>query len=137
MTYYLVMKSDNFNKIDLRDVPSFSVVIKDLIVCTWLFEFAFYISHRMLHSSFMYKHIHKTHHEWKTPMSIVSIYCHPVEHIMSNMFPTLIGPLVMNSHVSTTWLWLGITLTTTLIDHSGYHIPFLHSSEAHDWHHLK
>ncbi|CAO1394518.1 unnamed protein product [Diamesa tonsa] len=136
MTYFLISGS-NFTKTDVRDVPSFSIVVRDLIICTWLFEFAFYISHRMLHSSFMYKHIHKTHHEWKAPMAIVSIYCHPVEHLMSNMFPALIGPFIVNAHVSTTWIWIGITTVTTLVDHSGFHIPFLHSSEAHDWHHLK
>ncbi|CAO1298047.1 unnamed protein product [Diamesa serratosioi] len=136
-TYYLMKKANNFNNFDLRNVPSFSLLMRDLAICTWMFEFAFYISHRLLHSAFMYKHVHKTHHEWKTPLSIVSIYCHPVEHIMSNMFPALLGPFVMSSHVSTSWIWLGITTITTLVDHSGFHIPFLHSSEAHDWHHLK
>lgn len=29
-----------------------------------------------------------------------------------------------------------MTTFWTLGDHSGYHIPFLHSSRFHDWHHL-
>ncbi len=33
------------------------------------------------------------------------------------------------------WLWISTAVFSTLISHSGYHLPFLPSSEAHDYHH--
>jgi methylsterol monooxygenase len=35
------------------------------------------------------------------------------------------------------WLWLFIAVFVTIQVHSGYHFPFLPSSEFHDFHHLK
>ena len=39
----------------------------------------FFYSHRALHSRGLYKTIHKTHHEWTAPISLIAIYAHPVE----------------------------------------------------------
>ncbi len=43
----------------------------------------------------------------------------------------------MSSHISTSWLWYSMAILRTLNDHSGYHMPFFPSPEAHDFHHLK
>lgn len=45
--------------------------------------------------------------------------------------------IAVNAPLSTSWVWFTITIITTLGDHSGYHMPFLHSPEFHDYHHLK
>lgn len=64
-------------------------------------------------------------------------YCHPLEHILSNVLPVAGGSVIMQSHTSVTWLWMMLATLTTLNNHSGYHLPFSHSSEFHDFHHLK
>ena len=56
---------------------------------------------------------------------------------MANVFPVVMGPLVMGSHVATGWLWFSLAIATTLVSHCGYHLPFLPSPEAHDFHHQK
>ena len=43
----------------------------------------------------------------------------------------------MGSHVATGWLWFSLAVATTLVSHCGYHLPFLPSPEAHDFHHQK
>lgn len=32
---------------------------------------------------------------------------------------------------------MSATIFETMVNHSGYHIPFLHTSRFHDWHHSK
>lgn len=41
---------------------------------------------RLLHHPYLYKHVHKLHHEWTAPIGIVAIYAHPVEYLTSNLF---------------------------------------------------
>lgn len=120
-----------------EDLPTFHWALFELIVSVLVMELGFYYCHRLLHHPRLYKYIHKIHHEWTAPISIASIYCHPVEHILSNLLPTALGPLLMGSHLATTWLWFAVAITSTTVSHCGYHFPFLPSPEAHDFHHLK
>jgi len=119
-----------------RELPTFPWVVGELAVCIWVEEVMFYYSHRLLHHPRIYKHIHKVHHEWTAPIGIVSVYAHPLEHMVSNVLPIMVGPLICRSHIATSWLWYALALFSTTISHCGYHFPFLPSPEAHDFHHL-
>jgi len=120
-----------------RELPTFHWVLFELVVYSLVEELGFFYSHWLLHSPFMYARVHKFHHEWKQSIGMVGVYCHPIEHIMSNIVPTGLGPLLMGSHVATMWFWFSLAFVQTSISHCGYHFPFLPSPEAHDYHHLK
>ncbi|KAK3701717.1 hypothetical protein QZH41_018875 [Actinostola sp. cb2023] len=90
----------------------------------------------MFHHPKIYKYFHKKHHEWTAPVGIISIYAHPLEHLIANLSPIMLGPFLMGSHIATAWLWFFVAITSTNISHSGYHFPYLPSPEAHDFHHL-
>ncbi|KAL2094778.1 hypothetical protein ACEWY4_009497 [Coilia grayii] len=118
-------------------LPTFHWVLFELSLCGLLEEVLFYYSHRLFHHPALYKHFHKIHHEWTAPIGVVSLYSHPLEHMLSNMLPGLLGPVLLRSHLSTTVLWYTLALLITVISHCGYHLPLLPSPEFHDFHHLK
>ncbi|KAL5021912.1 hypothetical protein ScPMuIL_001067 [Solemya velum] len=119
------------------ELPSLTTVLWQLFVCTIIEEIGFYYSHRALHSSTVYRTIHKIHHEWVAPIGITAIYAHPVEVLFSNLVPLGIGPILLASRLSVSALWFVIGSFMTVIHHSGYHLPLLPSPEFHDFHHLK
>ena len=118
-------------------LPSFNRFFVDFIVFLVCEEVMFYYSHRLLHHSLIYKYIHKKHHEWQAPFAMAAVYCHPIEHFLSNMLPVGIGPLLMGSHLFTYFFWLIIVTISAINSHCGFHLPFMPSPEAHDYHHLK
>lgn len=122
---------------DLHILPDFQTVVIEFFFCAIVEELFFYYSHKMLHHKWIYKHIHKKHHEWTASVSFVALYAHPIEHFLSNLLPAFMGPFLCGSHVATTWLWFTMVLMSTLNAHSGYHFPLLPSPEFHDYHHLK
>lgn len=68
-------------------LPSYSKLLLDVIAIVVCIEIAFYYCHRFLHWHRIYRFIHKRHHEFTSPtMAICSIYAHPVEHVLANMF---------------------------------------------------
>jgi methylsterol monooxygenase len=118
-------------------LPTFQEVLFQLMVLIIVEEIGFYYAHRMFHHRFFYKRIHKKHHEWTAPCALIATYCHPLEHVVANLLPPIVGIMITNAHVATSWLWFTIVISITLNDHSGYHLPFLPSPELHDFHHLK
>ncbi|GFY38688.1 fatty acid hydroxylase domain-containing protein 2 [Trichonephila inaurata madagascariensis] len=101
-------------------------------------EIIFYYVHRILHLPFVYKYIHKRHHEWSAPIAITAIYGHPLEHISANIVSVLSSFLILGSHMSVCWLWLNVAIFFTVNNHSGYQFPLMSSSpKFHDYHHMK
>ncbi|XP_062602069.1 fatty acid hydroxylase domain-containing protein 2-like [Saccostrea cucullata] len=117
------------------ELPTFHWFLLELTVFSLVEELFFYYSHRLLHHRNLYSYIHKRHHEWTAPIGIISLYAHPIEHLVSNLLPPVLGPFLMGSHLCSAWLWFSIALLSTTVAHCGYHFPLLPSPEAHDYHH--
>ncbi|XP_068188244.1 fatty acid hydroxylase domain-containing protein 2 [Antennarius striatus] len=118
-------------------LPTFQWALMELAAFAVIEEVLFYYSHRLFHHPSLYKRFHKQHHEWTAPIGVVATYAHPLEHMLSNMLPVAIGPVILGSHLTTTTLWYCLALFSTTVSHCGYHLPFLPSPEFHDFHHLR
>eukprot|EP00732_Lithocolla_globosa_P003913 Lithocolla_globosa_v1_NODE_3345_length_1694_cov_7.418548.p1 type:complete len:348 gc:universal NODE_3345_length_1694_cov_7.418548:1627-584(-) len=111
-------------------------------------DFGFYATHRTMHEvPFLYKHIHKQHHEYVGTVGFAAEYSHPLEGIMSNILPTIGFPFLMKIHPLAFFVWLAWRLEETYEGHSGY--CFLETtagqwgllngfkSAFHDYHHTR
>ncbi|KAG0496985.1 hypothetical protein HPP92_001420 [Vanilla planifolia] len=123
-------------------LPHWSVIFSQIIFYFILEDFVFYWGHRVLHTKWLYKHVHSVHHEYATPFGLTSEYAHPAE-ILFLGFATIVGPALTGPHLFTLWLWMVLRVLETVEAHSGYHFPWSPSNflplyggaEFHDFHH--
>lgn len=113
-----------FNYYHLFHIP-ISIILIDIF---------FYICHYTFHT---YKFInlyrfHKTHHKIKKPVSITSLYFHPIDLVFGNILPLFLPILVLRSSLPILYLWTVFTIAeTTYWSHSG----IKDRCENHDLHH--
>jgi len=142
-SYYLYYVNKYFGMQVNGPIPSWQTICVQIFASIMIMDFLFYWSHRFLHHRLIYKYIHKQHHEFKTTIGIASEYAHPIEGVISNIIPTIIGPILQGAHLYVFLLWLFIRELETLDAHSGFKfpfspfnfIPFQGGADRHDFHH--
>lgn len=69
-----------FGWLDLQDNIVWLIVLTLLVPA--IHEIHFFCIHRLIHTPFLYKHIHSVHHNSINPSPWSSLSMHPIEHIM-------------------------------------------------------
>lgn len=108
------------------DYPSTFEIIIQIIFCMIIDDLVFYFSHRTLHSPWLYRTIHKKHHEAKATFGWVATYAHPIEFIFGDLLPAGVGMIILGNrcHIVTSYLWTFLKIIETTDGHCGYDFPW-------------
>lgn len=97
----------------------------------------FYVSHRLLHRPWWMKRVHRVHHEFRRTEAVASEYAHWFEFTTANFGTLACGVLVLAPSLPAIYVYTLLALTTVLVHHSGYALPWASWSVHHDWHHFR
>ncbi len=128
----------------MGELPAWWVIALQLVFFTALDDALFYWMHRLLHTKWLYRHVHSWHHRVFAPFALSGAIMHPGEWaLISGM--VMIGPVLVGAHVHVLWAWVLIRQWENAEFHSGYagpwrlgrFVPFCGGVEHHDLHHAR
>lgn len=132
----------------LQELPSLPVMVCQVLFFTLCEDFFAFAAHVLLHQPFLYKRIHKVHHEYYNTLVYSYEYSHPLEVIFSDLVAKHAGAVLLagKAHILTIMVYLILQNLETAECHSGYsfpfavaptrHLPFAAPASFHNHHHL-
>lgn len=125
-------------------LPPWYVIAGSVLLIIYLDDFLYYGFHRLMHRPWAFRHIHGCHHRIHTPWAITGHYMHPAEYVATGSI-ALIGPILLEVHVVTLWIWTVFRQWEAAEGHCGYAfpvslsrwLPFSDGGLHHDYHHAK
>ena len=129
-------------------IPTLGVFLLQLFLIFLIDDLYFYLYHSALHTKFLYKHIHKTHHRSTMPIPMEYIFTHPLEWFFGAIGPfiglAVIAIFIPKISIYAFWTMIALRNLHELDIHSGVKsskataaIPFYGTAEHHDLHHSR
>lgn len=113
--------------------PPLYEIAWQLVACIIIQDTLFYWSHRTLHTKWLFRTVHRKHHEFRHVRGLAAEYFHPVEQV-ANLISLVAGPILLAVHPVTFVTWMAIRVWETVDAHSGY--AFTTLASRHAYHHL-
>ncbi|MCA9709121.1 MAG: sterol desaturase family protein [Myxococcales bacterium] len=113
--------------------PSLATIAWQVVACIVLQDTLFYWSHRALHTKWLFRAVHRRHHDFRYVRGLAAEYAHPLE-LAVNLLSIMAGPILLAVHPVTLAVWLMIRMAETVEAHSGY--AFTAIASRHAYHHL-
>ena len=128
--------------------PTLGLFLFQLVLIFLIDDLYFYFYHAALHTKFLYKHIHKTHHRSTMPIPMEYIFTHPLEWFFGAIGPfiglAVIALFFPQINIYAFWTMSALRNLHELDIHSGIKsskivsaIPFYGTTEHHDLHHSR
>ncbi|MFN7132555.1 MAG: sterol desaturase family protein, partial [Myxococcales bacterium] len=130
--------------VHLGPLPAWWVVALQLAFFLVLDDALFYAVHRLLHTRWLYRHVHAWHHRVYAPFALSGAIMHPLEWGLISAMVAL-GPLLVGAHLYVFWAWVIVRQWENAEFHSGFKgpwrlgrlLPFCGGVEHHDLHHAR
>ena len=101
--------------------PSWFEIGFAIVGLTLLSEVGFYATHRLLHEvPFLYRTVHKYHHEFHTPVALAAEAMHPFEMVLCTAFGMTFWPFLLHTHAQVLMIGTVIGTFSSMSDHSGF-----------------
>lgn len=100
---------------------SWYVIALEFLIYFFVYDFGFYVVHRLIHIEPLYTWIHKTHHQSTTPNPLSSASMNPLEGILEGLVIPLILA-IFTFHEASMVLLIPFTILMGLYVHCGYEV---------------
>lgn len=132
--------------IQWSEFPTWYQVLGTLLGCMAAEDTWHFFSHWLCHKPFLYKNVHKQHHEALSPGGIAAEYAHPAEALLLGV-GFAVGCGVYCRHFFVTWIWLLVRELEAVEVHGSYdcplplygfifhYLPFYAGPRYHNFHH--
>ncbi len=112
------------------------IVLRDFLAIFYLYDFFFYINHRLIHIPLLYKKIHKLHHSIYANCAFSANYMTYVDYLLEIIFPFWLALYIYNSCFMSSYIFAIIGQLNGAITHSGYNLKYFVNPINHMGHHL-
>lgn len=107
----------------------------------------FYWLHRLLHTNWLMRHVHRVHHQSDDPSPWTALAFHPVEALLQ-VSSFVIVIMIIPAHPLALSVFLVLNIVINVLGHCGFEVfpeslrrhrlgRFLNSPSMHSWHHLR
>jgi len=99
--------------------PPVRAMLGEIVLFVLLFDAYFYGLHRLLHTDWLYRHVHAVHHRSTAPNAVTALAFHPVEaFLLVAFFP--VGAWALSMHLPTLALATAFLSMTITLAHCGF-----------------
>ncbi len=91
------------SRLHLGALPAWWVIGLQLVLFLLVDDLLFYGAHRLLHTRWLYRHVHAWHHRYHAPYALLGSVMHPIEYLVISSIVVAV-PLVVGMHVWVFWL---------------------------------